>query len=245
MKNKHNKHLTAIIQVYVAILSITAVVFFFDFYFLSIALVLGWIMQGVSLEAIMHRKYAHNQYRYKNKFVEILAYGLLLSSGIGRPWDWAYGHRIHHSYTDEPSDPQSPYSIGHLKVFLSAFGSKVKPNDKQLPNMSDLDDYGKRFLIFNNNYYLFYVLYNLFWFIIDPAFALYIIGIPSVFAWISLGVINVFSHLEYKNPRDLPLPIWFWGSNYHQTHHNEPRRTNLGKFDLSYYVIKLIGIENK
>jgi stearoyl-CoA desaturase (delta-9 desaturase) len=234
------------VRIYATVLSTIAIAFFFNPYFLLIALVIGWMAQGISIEAILHRKYAHNQYRYKNKFFEFLSYFILVSTGTGKPLSWSFGHRVHHKYTDDPYDPQSPHTWGFLRIFLSNFSTHVNGLDKKdYPDMSDFNSYSKRFFIFNNNYYLFYALYSLLWFLIDPVFALYIIGIPCFLSWLSLGIVNLFSHLEYKNPKDLPFPLLFWGGNYHRRHHDNPGKTKLGRFDLSYYFIKLVGIENK
>lgn len=235
--------LVKLTQVYVLLLTVLGL-YFFNLNFLIISLVAGWALTGISVEVLIHRKYAHNQFEYKNIFFEILSYLILLSTAIGRPINWARGHRVHHRFTDQKEDPQSPHTIGHLNVFLSAFPSKVNVPKSVVFNFSDLTK-NKRSIFFNENYYKLYLIYNIFWFLIDPILALYVIGIPSLMAWISLGTINVACHLTPNDPKDIPFPIWFWGANYHGTHHKDPTNLCLGRLDLSYQMIKIIGKPNQ
>ena len=235
-----NQTIARTTQLYVLSLAIIAL-FIFDIKLLVIAFVIGWILQGISLETLIHRKYAHNQFSYKNKFWEYVCYLILLSTSLGRPYEWSYGHRVHHRYTDDVKDPQSPHSIGHLKTFLSLFPSSVKGWDGIDQDLRSQP----RLMFFNKYYYHFYIAYNLIWFAIDPVLAVYFIGIPSILAWLSLGVINTTAHLEKGNPKDISFPLWFWGGNYHGTHHKFPGATNLGPRDLSFYVIKVIGNETR
>lgn len=223
-------------QVYVLILSLTAL-YLGHWGLLCLSIFVGWILQGISLETLIHRKYAHNQFDYKNKFCEMLCYIILLSTSLGRPFEWAFGHRVHHRYSDQDRDPQSPHSIGKLKTFFSIFPAGVEGWD----GIADDLKKNTRLMMFNQYYYYLYFVYNAIWFSIDPILAIYFIGIPSILAWLTLGTINTFAHVEKYNPKNLPAPLWFWGGNYHGTHHKYPAKTVLGPLDLSGYIIKLIG----
>lgn len=227
-------------QIYILVLSILAI-YFCNLETIIAGVVVGWVLQGISLETLIHRKYAHNQFNYKNIFWEVACYIILLSTSLGRPYEWSYGHRVHHRYTDQLNDPQSPHSIGILKTFFSVFPAGAKGwdgIDKDLRSQP-------RLMFFNKHYYKFYILYNIIWFTIDPVSALCFIGIPSLLAWLTLGIINTISHLEMYKPKDILFPLWFWGGNYHGTHHKFPNKTYLGPRDLSYFVIKIIGTENE
>jgi stearoyl-CoA desaturase (delta-9 desaturase) len=234
-----NQTLARTAQIYILILSIIAVALG-HWSLLALSLFFGWILQGISLETLVHRKYAHTQFRYKNILWELVCYVILLSTSLGRPFEWSFGHRVHHRYTDEPNDPQSPHSIGKLKTFFSIFPAGVKGWDGIAEDLKR----EKRLMVFNKYYYHFYVLYNIIWFAIDPTLAVYFIGIPSLITWLSLGTINTLAHTDKYEPKDLPFPLLFWGGNYHGTHHKYPRQTWLGPRDLSGYVIKIIGITN-
>lgn len=234
-----NQYHARICQLYVLTLFGLAM-YVFDLKLFLIAFSVGWVLQGISLETLLHRKYAHNQFRYKNIFWEFVCYLILLSTSLGRPYEWCFGHRVHHRYTDQTNDPQSPHSNGWVRTFLSIFPRGVKGWDGIDTDLRN----EPRLMFFNRYYYHFYIAYNIIWFAIDPTLALYFIGIPSVFAWFTLGVIDTAAHLKKGSPNNVPFPLWFWGGNYHATHHKHPHITRLGPRDLSYYVMKVIGIEN-
>jgi stearoyl-CoA desaturase (delta-9 desaturase) len=223
-------------QIYTLILTVLAISWF-DCPLLALALVVGWALQGISLETLIHRKYAHNQFDYRNIFWEFTAYLILLSTGVGRPAEWAYGHRVHHRYTDLPEDPQSPHSIGWVKCALSIFPTNVPG----WPGIIDDVLSTRRLMLFNRYYYWLYLAYNLAWFAISPELAVYFIGIPSCLAWISFGIVNTQSHRLQGQPNNIGFPLWFWGGNYHLEHHINPHASCLGPRDLSWYVIKLIA----
>jgi len=234
-----NQHLARITQLYVLVLSIIAI-WLGDWLLLSASFLIGWILQGISLETLIHRKYAHNQFAYKNRFWEVVCYVILLSTSLGRPFEWSFGHRVHHRYTDELNDPQSPHSIGKIRTFFSIFPSGVTGWDG-IVNDLKLD---KHLMLFNRYYFHLYFVYNVLWFSISPTLAVYFIGIPSILAWLSLGTINTLAHTDKYKPKDILFPLWFWGGNYHSVHHEFPKRTKLGPRDLSSYVIDIIGIKN-
>jgi stearoyl-CoA desaturase (delta-9 desaturase) len=230
-----NQLLARATQIYVLILFILAI-YLGAWPLLLVSVLIGWVLQGISLEVLIHRKYAHNQFEYKNRFWEYVAYLILLSTSLGRPVEWSYGHRVHHRYTDNPADPQSPHSIGKLKTLFSIFPSNVKGWDGIVDDLTS----NKTLMLFNKFYYHLYLVYNIIWFSINPVLAIYFVGVPSVMTWTILGIVNTLAHTRKYSPDNLKFPLLFWGGNYHRTHHDSPGSIQLGKYDLSYYVIKCI-----
>lgn len=232
-----NQYYLRVSQITVLLFSLIAVTLYFDPFLLILSLFLGWFFQGYALELIIHRKYAHNQFQYKNKFFEFFSYFCLVASSLGRPFEWSYGHRVHHRYTDQSKDPQSPHSRGKLNTLFSIFPRNVEGWEGIVDDL--LKD--KRLMFFNHYYYILLLAYYAAFFYFDIVLALYFIGIPSVLSWASLGYVNTFAHSTKYKPTNLKAPWFFWGANYHRNHHSDPRQKKLGNLDISFYAMRIIG----
>lgn len=211
--------------------------FFFHLDFLIYSLIAGWILTGISTGVLIHRKYSHNQFEYKNVFFEFLGYIIMLSTSQGSPVGWSWGHRVHHRYTDQLRDPQSPFVIGKFRVFFSLFPVDVPGWDGIINDL--IKD--RRLMIFHQYYFLFLLAWHLMWFMIDPILLIYAVAIPSFVNTLILGYVNTFAHDHPGKTRNVLNPILFWGECYHKTHHDNPKLKNQGPLDLSYYIMKVIG----
>lgn len=71
---------------------------------------LGCLALGLSITAGYHRLFSHRAYKCSRWFKRLL---LLVGvfSGQGTVWNWAWGHRRHHAYSDRRGDYTSPYTF--------------------------------------------------------------------------------------------------------------------------------------
>jgi stearoyl-CoA desaturase (delta-9 desaturase) len=211
---------------------------YFNIYYFLGSIFVGWILSGIVVSCIYHRQISHKIYQYKNNLVENISYFLIIASGQGSPLTWAYIHRLHHKYTDKEKDPQSPIIVGKLKTFFSDY----KINYPETRIIRDLLQDNKIMFI-HKNYNKLFVIYLLFWLVIDPIFSLYIVS--GVYIWCSFftGLLNTIAHKFKKQgppyAQNMPCTILFWGENYHLTHHVSPYLIKHGSYDTGYFFIKI------
>ncbi len=234
--------MTSTQQLKVATFLLTLICFwYFDPVLFLTGIMLGWILSGVAVSALYHRKISHRAFEYKNKVSEYLCYLLMIMSGQGTPLGWAIIHRTHHAKTDTAEDPQSPFSVGKFKTLISWY--KVDNVNPKLV-IDVLRD--KKLMFLHNHYNKLFAVYFLVLFLISPLWAIYFAGLSVTICALFLGIVNTWGHSDLtrnqdtyaKNIRFLNL---LWGEESHKDHHLFPSKIKFQDNDYCYWFIKLIG----
>ena len=81
----------------------------FGFNWLEVALLAGmFVLVTLGLEVGFHRLFAHHAFKAP-RAVQSILWVLALMAGQGRGLYWMASHRRHHSFSDTPDDPHTPY----------------------------------------------------------------------------------------------------------------------------------------
>lgn len=228
------------LKVFTFILTILALLRFDLGLFIS-ASVFGWILSGIAVSVLYHRKISHRTFEYKNTFFEYLSYLLMIMSGQGTPLGWAIIHRTHHSKTDTLDDPQSPHSVGKFRTMISWY--KIDNVNPKLV-IDILRD--KKLMFLHNHYNKLFLLYATILLLIDPGVCLYFAGLSVTVCAFFLGVVNTFGHnspvkIDDSYVTNILGQRILWGEALHKDHHTNPSNAKIGANDWGYYFIKLIG----
>lgn len=227
-------------KVLILLLSPLALVYF-DAELFAYSLLWGWILSGLVTSIFLHKHLSHKQFEFKHPMIKRFFYLLFFMSGSATPVGWAGGHRDHHAKSDTEEDPY----IGPWYSILFGF---LNLRDVSPMKMRDLL-FDKEIMFVHKYTRHGFTAYVILLALIDPLYAIYFGGISPLIAILYLGVVNLWGH-NYKLKQEetavnfLHNPIMtlmFWGENDHRVHHDKPRLCKLNKYDLGYYVIKLIG----
>lgn len=215
--------------------------FYFDIILFLISVFLGWLLSGVAVSALYHRKISHRAFEYRNKFSEYFCYFLMIMSGQGTPLGWAIIHRTHHAKTDTAEDPQSPFSVGKFRTLISWY-SIDSVNPKLV--MDVLRD--KKLMFLHNHYNKLFAMYSLVLFLINPIWLLYFAGVSVTVCAVFLGIVNTWGHNDsYKTDNTYASNIgWdliLWGEGNHKYHHLNPSLSRFNQVDYCYWFMKLVS----
>ena len=202
----------------------------------------GWALSGIAVSCIYHRQIAHKLWQPKNKVIEYVCYFLVIASGQGSPLSWAYVHRLHHKYTDQDRDPQSPVTQSKWRTFFSYYKIEY-PEIRLIRDL--LQD--KKIMFLHTHWNKLVCIYLVTLALIHPMLVLYSGG---VYVWCSffVGVLNTWAHKKSDSDsyaQTLPAPVLFWGESYHTTHHSSPYLLKHGKWDIGYWVIEILKKHQK
>lgn len=239
---KGNKKMTAThwIKIYYLLGTLLFFVWFDPAAFVA-AFLMGWVLSGIVVSVVLHRKISHRQFEYRYPVFKYIGYCLLVVSGQGSPVSWAAVHRQHHSATDTADDPQSPHTVGRWRTMFSWY--KVdKVNPRQLVDL--LRD-TEIMYIHKNTGWLFAV-WCMLWWVLVPKLALAATALVPFFCSIWVGWINTQAHngdagKSGTRAQNIQPAVLFWGESYHQTHHLYPSQTSMGKYDLGHWLITKIS----
>lgn len=215
--------------------------YYFDLKLLILSMVFGWLLSGLAVSVLYHRKISHRCFEFKNSISEYISYLLMIMSGQGTPLGWAIIHRTHHSKTDTKEDPQSPHSVGKFKTLISWY--KIDNVNPKLV-IDVLRD--EKLMFLHNHYNKVFLIYTIILAVIDPLWALYFAGTSVTVCALFLGIVNTWGHSDpYKTDGTYASNIGYdfilWGEGSHKDHHNLASSPKISKTDLGYYFIKLIG----
>lgn len=218
-----------------------ACIFYFDVTLFVSSLILGWVLSGIAVSALYHRKISHRAFEYRNKFSEYFCYLLMIMSGQGTPLGWAIIHRTHHSKTDTKEDPQSPFSVGKFRTLISWY-SVDNINPRLV--MDVLRD--KKLMFLHNHYNKLFTVYASVLFLINPLWLLYFAGLSVTVCAFFLGVVNTWGHSDHLRTNDtyaknISFFGLLWGEGTHKDHHLTPSLAKFSNNDYCYWFIKLIG----
>lgn len=217
--------------------------FYFDTTQFAIAIICHWILAGYTTSVIMHRQISHRQFEYKNKFFKYFSYFTIVISGQGTPIGWAAVHRQHHKYPDTERDPQNPKVVGRLRTFFSWY--KLDNVDQQM--LKDLITDKEMLFMHRYTGTLFTIWVSFVW-LLFPDHALMITALIPLLCSCWVGYVNSGpGHSEENDQlkaKNLSPEMLFWGEAYHRNHHLDTSRIKMGRYDIGYYVIKLIAKKN-
>jgi len=201
----------------------------------------GWIMFGLSM-IVQHRFVSHGVFKPRNKFIEYMLYSWTVLFAAGSPLSWAYSHRIHHVYTDEYPDAQSPKTVGYLKTFFA--WAKVD-GPFRVKIVKDLLR-NKSVMFVHTYYYIFLLLYTLILLLISPLLFGYIcVSIAISYAF--LGTLNTWAH-SGDDIINLPVKVLFFGEEDHAYHHISKETATVvdtSDYDLEAFIIKYFLADNE
>jgi len=206
----------------------------FNYNYLLISLIAGWIMYGLSM-IVNHRYMSHSVFEAKNKFVLYLMYSWVVLFGSGSPLSWAYSHRLHHIYTDVPPDPQSPKTVGYIKTFFAWPSNSTKFKSKFVRDLIQ----NKEVMFVHTYYYTFFFSYLILLMIFSPILFGYVC-LSISFSYSLLGILNTWAH-SGNSIKSIPLPILLFGEENHAYHHTSvaaSRVVNTSQWDLQGVIIK-------
>ena len=218
-----------------------ASIYYFDIGLLLAGIILGWVLSGISVSALYHRKISHRAFEYRNKLSEYFCYFLMIISGQGTPLGWAIIHRTHHTKTDTAEDPQSPFSVGKFKTLISWYSiDNVNPK-----LVMDVLRY-KKLMFLHNHYNKLFAVYVLILFLINPLWIVYFAGVSVTVCAFFLGVVNTWGHSDYHRindtyARNISFLGLLWGEDTHKDHHLKPSLAKFNDHDYCYWFIKLVS----
>jgi stearoyl-CoA desaturase (delta-9 desaturase) len=165
---------------------------------------------------------------------------------MGSTINFSAGHRQHHKHADTAEDPYSlTGSIWHkIKLFFYWFPTyKISPMIiKDL--LRDKDH-----VWFNDNYWKILLPYPVALLIIDPVLFGYFYALPVTYVLLGMGYVTVIAHLGLgSRPHKTDDNSWdskifailLAGEGYHNSHHANPGKNVLGKYDCAGKLIELI-----
>jgi len=170
---------------------------------------------------------------------------------IGPPIAYAGVHRKHHAVSDTDDDPHSPHGNSPVwKIWLTLW----KPFSLEVKYVKDMMRDKEQLLMYK--YYFWFI--GLVWtslFLVNWQLPIFIISIPSVYAFHSGALLNTVCHLygerlyetNDKSYNNIWVNLVTLGSGLHNTHHAFPsswdNRRNKWDMDLPAVFIKHILIK--
>lgn len=182
-----------------------------------------------------HRLLSHKAWQ-PPKWIEY-TFAYLAGIGLtGSAISWVSIHRKHHRFTDQLEDPHSPK---HKSWFYCHFLSMFSPVEPKYA----VDLFRQKFYTQQHKYYFLYaILWGLGMVILfqDLYALMYAWLAPAAILWNAGSTIVSVSHRKGTVFNDTILGLLVWGEGYHKNHHDFPRESRFGKYDLGGVLIELI-----
>lgn len=178
-----------------------------------------------------HRLHTHRSFKCPLWFEKLIT--MFATIGLTGPAiDWVAIHRVHHRYHDTEKDPHSPDYLGKLRVHFLTMFAKVNPK-------YGIDLIKKPFYMFQRKwYFVINFLYAIILYLIDPFAVIYAWLFPAAMV-IGFGtMILSTSHKDGEPKNDFILGLLTWGDAFHKTHHDDPAKVRLHKWDISGFIIE-------
>lgn len=215
-------------------------------FFLLLSFVWWSFIAAFAISGGYHRYFCHRSFIPNNVAIYewcVLSIGSL--AGGAPTLTWVGAHRMHHAYSDGPSDPHSLQSVGLFKVLTSTW------NIKELPRkfVKDLIK-NKRVLFFYKHFTKIRIATLAISFAILPiGYFLALVVAPMIYAYIGYGLVNTLCHLHGEPRNSIIANILSGGEGYHKNHHSEPRNWKFGSkwyhFDTGAGIIALVKASTK
>ena len=226
-----NNSYTILLMQIIAHFSIIPMILFGSWYHWIIALFVYFLNGCLGMTMTYHRCLSHRSWK-PHKFIERL-FALFATIGLtGSAIAWVAIHREHHRFEDTEKDPHSPKYKGWFRThFLSMF---APVNARYVVDLMK-----DKFYAFQHKHYLdINILFGFILYLIDPFAVIYIWLVPAMILWNGGSLIVSTSHRGGKQHNDLLFAFTTWGEGYHINHHDNPRQSRFGKWDLGGWLIE-------
>ena len=216
---------------FLAYLSIVPMVLYAEWWHIIVSLVMYFLFQCFGMIMGYHRLLSHRSFNCPIWFEKLIVFFATFSL-TGPAIDWVAIHRAHHQFADTDKDPHSPDFLGTLRVqFLTMFTNiKIK-------FASDLIK--TPFYRFQRKHYASIIgTYGLLLFLIDPMAPIYAWLFPAAGVLTFGTMILSTSHRNFKPNNDFALALLTFGDGFHKTHHDDPNKYRLHKWDICGLIIE-------
>jgi sn-1 stearoyl-lipid 9-desaturase len=214
-----------------AYISIIPMIMYADWYHYLIALFMYFMNGCLGMIMGYHRLLTHRSFECPIWFERFIT--LCATIGLTGPAiDWVAIHKAHHRFSDTEKDPHSPDHLGVFRVhFLTMF---AKVNIKYAGSL--LRD---KFLLFQRKYYfVLNLIYATVLFFADPFALIYAWLFPAaVLILLGTSVLSI-NHRNSKPHNSIIHGLLTWGDGFHETHHDNPNKKRLHKYDICGYLIE-------
>jgi stearoyl-CoA desaturase (delta-9 desaturase) len=210
-------------------------------------LIACWFSAGLYLSSVIHMGITHRALEYKEWFVKTLT---VVNNTFGvyiDPVSWVNRHRLHHTFSDHPGDPNKLASDGFWKtMYLCLFPYKTTMNvapDEILKSWPFRMVSHPVFMVAAQvfNFWLLWVLVR------DFRFAAVLWGVTRIFAlWVNM-IQNYWTHdrrwgyRRYNDDRDNAMNIGDWlpvtatfSACLQNNHHHSPALLRLSHDESEY-----------
>ena len=186
---------------------------------------------GISIG--LHRYFSHNQFKCNTIHESVMLF-MIMIAGARSPIGWIAAHRMHHTYSETEKDPHAYQNIGYLRALLSIW------NIKKIPPRFARDLYNNPRLVWCHKHWLhFIVVWWIITMLIHPYFFLSFAFIPFVLSKAGFGLLNVICH--WNGVRDVWWMNWILGGDgFHKTHHDNPKKLRLHKWDAGGWIAEKV-----
>lgn len=198
-----------------------------------IAIFVYFILNGLGMIMTYHRLLTHRSFKCPKWFEYLMSFFTTFSF-TGSAITWTAIHRKHHKYADTEKDPHSPDHMGFWRVqFLTVF------TDVEGRYATDL--MRDKFYKWQHKHYIKIILSGLILLtLIDPMLTIYGLLFPAALTLFFGTLILSWAHHDNK-PRTVPwLALLTFGDAFHDTHHENPNKHRLHKYDLIGWIIEII-----
>lgn len=216
----------------IAHISLVWLVFYGSLYMWAVTIFIFFLNGCLGMTMTYHRLLSHRSWNAPKWLEYTFAY--LAGIGLtGSAISWVSVHRKHHRFTDQEEDPHSPKYKGWFYCHFLSMYSDVEPK------------YAVDLLRqpFYNNQHRYYFLYAILWGITmclvfwDPYALIYAWLAPAAILWNAGSTIVSVSHRKNTVFNDTILGLLVWGEGYHKNHHDFPKESRFGKYDLGGIII--------
>ena len=208
----------------------------------------------ICVTLFLHRGQAHRGIEFHPILSHFMRFWLWLTTGMVTK-EWVAVHRKHHSNTDKPADPHSPYNEGLFKMMYGGAWLYAKAaQDKDMVKVYGTgtpDDWMEK-NVYSKHSKLGITLLLIFNTLLFHGWGIVIWLIQM--AWIpfwAAGVVNGVGHcIGYRNWKTkdkskniIPIGIIIGGEELHNNHHNSPASVKLSnkwyEFDIGWMWLNI------
>ena len=211
--------------------SIVPMVLFAEWHHYLIALFMYFINGCLGMIMGYYRLLTHRSFECPVWFERFIT--LCATIGLTGPAiDWVAIHKAHHRFADTEKDPHSPDHLGVFRVhFLTMF---TKVDIKYAGRL--LKD---KFLLFQRKYYfVLNLIYATALFFVDPFALIYAWLFPAaILILLGTSVLSI-NHRNNKPHDNIIHGLLTWGEGFHETHHENPNKVRLHKYDITGLLIE-------
>ncbi len=218
--------------------------------FLGVSLIVYAIFLIFGVAIGFHRGLSHRSMP-ENSVWTWICLGIGVLTSLGKPLEWVLIHRMHHKYSDLPSDPHAPGQQGFWTVFLNRWHLPSAEEGGVPPQLSLVRDIVRSPVVkfYQQNYYYVLLAY-VGTLTMSGGWLAVIYGYcwPVMFCVGATSLVNSVCHNG-----DVPKDCWWvaaltFGEGIHERHHLQPKQTNLSHayyFDVSGWIMDKLWVVNR